>query len=130
VFRRGHLYWARVPGESKQRPVVVLSPDRRNDLAETVVVVPCTTTRRFGPWNVALTVGEGGLDRASVVKCEEISSLLKERLGPTPLGGPLSVARLDEIRDCLLRALDFDRARSSASAGPSSAARASARLAT
>lgn len=108
MFRRGHLYWARVPGESKQRPVVVLSPDRRNDLAETVVVVPCTTTRRFGPWHVALAAGEGGLDRASIVKCEDVSALLKERLAPVALGGPLAQARLDEIRACLLRALDFD----------------------
>lgn len=107
MFRRGHLYWARVPGESKQRPVIVVSPDRRNDLAETVVVVPCSTTRRFGPWHVALASGEGGLVRASVAKCEEITALPKERLARTPLGGPLSRARLDEIRDCLLRALDF-----------------------
>lgn len=96
-----------MPGESKQRPVVVLSPDRRNQLAETIVVVPCTTTRRFGPWHVALSSGEGGLARASFVKCEDVNALPRDCLSPTPLGGPLSRDRMDEIRDCLLRALDF-----------------------
>jgi mRNA-degrading endonuclease toxin of MazEF toxin-antitoxin module len=104
---RGHVYWARMPGERKQRPVLVLSPDRRNQLAETVVVVPCSTTRRFGPWHVSLARGEGGLDRDSIVKCEDVTAVLRNDLEDRPLGGPLSAARLDEVRDCLLRALDF-----------------------
>lgn len=108
MFLRAHLYWARMPGEQKQRPVVVLSPTRRNELAETVVVVPCSTTRRFGPWHVTLARGEGGLTQASVVKCEEISAVTKARLDPTPLGGPVAQVRLDEIRAALLRALDLD----------------------
>lgn len=108
VFLRAHLYWARMPGESKRRPVVVLSPTRRNELAETVVVVPCSTTRRFGPWHVDLDRGEGGLTAASVAKCEEVSAIGKARLDPTPLGGPLASERLAEIRDALLRALDLD----------------------
>jgi mRNA-degrading endonuclease toxin of MazEF toxin-antitoxin module len=96
-----------MPGESKERPVVVLSPERRNALADTIVIAPCSTTPRFGPWHVALARGEGGLARPSIVKCEEITALLKPRVDPTPLGGPLAARRLDEIRDCLLRALDF-----------------------
>jgi mRNA-degrading endonuclease toxin of MazEF toxin-antitoxin module len=108
VFLRAYLYWARMPGERKQRPVIVLSPTRRNELAETVVVVPCSATRRFGPWHVSLSRGEGGLPEASVAKCEEISAILKERLVPGPLGGPLAADRLDELRGALLRALDLD----------------------
>jgi mRNA-degrading endonuclease toxin of MazEF toxin-antitoxin module len=96
-----------MPGESKLRPVLVLSPSRRNDLAETVIVVPCSSTPRFGPWHVPLGRNEGGLTRAFVVKCEEITLLVKSRLDPKPLGGPLAPPRLDEIREALLRALDF-----------------------
>lgn len=108
MFLRAHLYWARLPGESKQRPVIVMSPTRRNELAETVVVIPCSTTRRFGPWHVSLARGDGGLTQASVAKCEEISAITKTRLEPTPLGGPLSRDHLDELRAALLRALDLD----------------------
>src|SRR5262245_17074881 len=96
-----------MPGESKLRPVVVLSHDIRNDKGVTVAVVPCTTTRRLGPWHVALGRGEGGLERDSIVKCEEISSVPREMLRTGALGGPLSRARLDEIRGCLLRALGY-----------------------
>lgn len=107
MFRRGHVYWARMPGELERRPVVVLSPDRRNELADTVVVVPCSTMRRFGAWHVGLRRGEGGLAEDSAAKSEEITTLAKARLVPGALGGPLPAARLAEVRDALLRALDY-----------------------
>ncbi len=108
LFRRAHIYWVRMPAEHKHRPALILSPDRRNDRAETVVVIPCTTVKRPGPWHVHLRRGEGGLDRDSAAKCEDITLLAKDRLLPTPLGGPLSSARLEEIRAALLQALDFE----------------------
>lgn len=107
MIRRGHLYWARMPGEEKSRPVLVLSPDRRNQLADTVVVVPCSSARRFGPWHVQLHRGEGGLERPSVAKCEQVTTLGRHRLEPGALGGPLPLERLEEVRESLLRALDF-----------------------
>jgi mRNA-degrading endonuclease toxin of MazEF toxin-antitoxin module len=108
MFRRGHVYWVKMPGEHERRPALVLSPDRRNERATTVVVVPCTTVKRPGPWHVHVRRGEGGLDRDSVIKCEEVTMLAKEHLVPTALGGPLSAARLDEIRTGILRALDYE----------------------
>src|SRR5688572_7776892 len=107
MFLRGHLYWIRMPGERKQRPAVVLSADRRNQLADSVVVVPVSTVPRRGRWNVSLRKGEGGLPRDSAVKCEEITTLAKDRLEPTPLGGALAAQRLAEIRDAILFALDY-----------------------
>ena len=108
MIRRGHVHLVRMPGERKQRPVVVLSPDRRNELASDVVVVPCSTASRVGPWHVRLARHEGGLDRASHAKCEQPATLPKEWLAPAPLGGPLPASRMREIRDALLRALAFD----------------------
>lgn len=108
TFRRGYLYWVRMEGERKQRPALVVSPDRRNDLAATVVIIPCSTTRRMGSWNIALRRREGGLPQDSVLKCEEITSLRKERLEPGPLGGPLSMERLGEVRAAILRALAYE----------------------
>lgn len=108
MFRRGHMYWIKMPGEGKLRPALVLSPDRRNDRAETMLVVPCSSVKRLGPWHVALRKGEAGLPRDSVVKCEDITLLAKTRAEPKPLGGPLSAERLDEIRSGILRSLDFE----------------------
>src|SRR5438105_4735975 len=97
VFRRGCIYWVRMGGERKQRPVLVVSPDRRNEFAETVVVIPCSTVPRLGSWNVSLRRREGGLPQDSVLKCEEIMSLHKEYLEPGALGGPVSAQRLEEV---------------------------------
>jgi mRNA-degrading endonuclease toxin of MazEF toxin-antitoxin module len=108
VHRRAHIYWVRMPSERKRRPAVVLSADRRNQLADTVVVAPMSTVPRRGRWNVGLRKGEGGLPHDSVIKCEEITTLLKDKLEPTSLGGPLSSERLAEIRTALLCALDFE----------------------
>lgn len=107
TFRRGHVYWVRMPGEVKKRPALVISNDVRNDRSATVVVVPCTRTLRFGPWHVELRKGEGGMREASIAKCEDITMLAKSDLVPGALGPSLSSGRLLEIRDALLDALDF-----------------------
>lgn len=107
TFRRGHLYGVRMPGEAKKRPALVLSSDIRNDRSPTVVVVPCTRTPRFGPWHVELRRGEAGLPAASIAKCEDVTMLAKSDLVPGALGAALSNARMLEIRDALLDALDF-----------------------
>jgi len=96
------LHWARF---DKRRPALVVSPDERNALANDVIVVPCTRTRRLGPWHVALRRGEGGLPQASVAKCELITTLSKEDLDETPMGGPLRVERMHEVERSLLFAL-------------------------
>jgi mRNA interferase MazF len=107
--RRAYLYWARLPHDKKRRrPVLVVSSDKRNELASNVIVIPASTVRRLGPWHVPLRRGEGGVSEPSVLKCEEISTLPKEALESKPLGGPLSVARLREVARCLLYAIDLD----------------------
>lgn len=108
MIRRGHVYYTRLPGETKRRPVVVLSSDRRNDLAYDVTVVPCSPNLRLGPWHVLLASGTGGLTRRSVAKCEQVTTVRKESLDEEALGGPLSEATLTRIRAAILKALEFD----------------------
>jgi mRNA interferase MazF len=108
MFRRAHLYWVRMPGEGKKRPALVLSHDVRNERSPTVVVIPCTTTQRLGPWHVRLARGEGGLRISSVLKCEDVTMLAKTDLLPEPIGRSLSSARMGEVRRWLLSALDFE----------------------
>jgi mRNA interferase MazF len=103
-IRRGLIHWARL---DKRRPVVIVSNDVRNEHAGDVLVVPCSTVRRLGTFHVPLRAREGGLPSPSVAKCEQVVVIEKALVDPAPLGGPLSVARLDEIERALLFALGF-----------------------
>jgi len=104
---RGHLYWVRIPGESrrKRRPALVLSVDVRNRLAADVIVAPLSTNLRPAPTHVRLRKGEGGLVRASMVKAEQITTLPKDRLSDKPFGGPLSPLRLIQVEKAVLAAV-------------------------
>jgi mRNA-degrading endonuclease toxin of MazEF toxin-antitoxin module len=67
MLRRGCVHWANTPGE-KRRPVLLLSPEARNDRARDVIVVPLTSVLREGPWHVRLRTGEAGIAQADVVQ--------------------------------------------------------------
>jgi mRNA interferase MazF len=69
----------------------------RGEIYSTVVVCALTTniSRAAWPGNILLEVGEGGLDKHSVVIASQVSSLYKSRLGD--LIGRLSSSRVDQI---------------------------------
>lgn len=102
MLRRGWLHWAEM---DKRRPVLILSPESRNDHASDLIVVPCSSVLRRGPWHVQLSRGEGGLARPSVLLCEQVTTLVKRRLHPEPLGGPLAAHRMAEVERAVLRAI-------------------------
>lgn len=105
--RRAHIYWVRVPDEpgGKRRPALVVSPDARNRLANDVIVVPLSTVLHEAPTHVRLRAREGGLRHASMAKCEQITTLSRERLLPRPLGGALSGSRMTEVEKAILRSI-------------------------
>jgi len=92
------------PG-GKRRPALVVSPDSRNRLASDVIVVPISSVLREVPTHVRLRVREGGSPRPSVAKCEQITTLRRDRLAPRPLGGSLAASRMVEIEKGILRAI-------------------------
>lgn len=102
MLRRGHLYWARL---DKRRPVLVISPDYRNQHASDVLVIPCTSRLRDAPTHVRLRRREGGLEQPSTLKCEQITTLHRDDMDPSPLGGSLSRRRLGEVEQAVLRAI-------------------------
>lgn len=102
MLRRGHLYWALL---DKRRPVLVLSPDYRNQHASDVIVVPCTTKRRHAPTHVPLRRREGGSPDPAVLKCEQITTLHQDDVDGTALGGALSRNRLAQVEQAVLRAI-------------------------
>jgi mRNA interferase MazF len=102
VQKRGHLYWAEM---EKRRPVLVVSVDARNERANDVIVVPCSTTMREAPTHVRLARGEGGLPRDSVLKCEQITTLKMHDVDLVPLGPALGAARMAAVERGVLRAI-------------------------
>ena len=83
----------------------MISPNIRNELASDVIVVPCSTRLLTAPTHVRLARGDGGLPQASVLKCEQITTLPKRLLSPSALGGPLSEALLEDVERGVLRAM-------------------------
>ena len=104
--RRGHVYWVRIRDEphGKRRPALVVSPDIRNRLASDVIVVPLSTVLRDAPTHVRLRPPEGGVRRRSVAKCEQITTLRRDRLSGRAFGSALSNARMTEVEKAILRA--------------------------
>jgi mRNA-degrading endonuclease toxin of MazEF toxin-antitoxin module len=79
--------------------------DARNRLANDVLVIPARSTLHHAPTHVRLKRGTGGVPRDSVLKCEQITTVPKHMLGDAALGGPLSVALLEDVEQGILRAV-------------------------
>ena len=105
--RRGDLFWIEldeargsVPG--LRHPHVVVQDDVFNRSRVTTVVVCALTSnlhRAGEPGNVLLDIGEGNLERRSVVVVSQVSSVEKARLGERI--GALSEERVEQILDGL-----------------------------
>jgi mRNA interferase MazF len=82
--RRGEVYLVHL---DKPRPALVVSADALNRHALDVCVVPMTTVRRQRfSLRVQLSPGEGGLDRDSWAKCDQVTTLEKDLLLYPSLG--------------------------------------------
>lgn len=102
ALRRGYLYLARL---DKLRPVLVISPNVRNELASDVIVIPCSTRLSSAPTHVRLRRGEGGVSEACVLKCEQIATLHQDDVRRQPLGGALPAGKVLEVERAVLRAI-------------------------
>lgn len=106
--RRGEIYLVRLPGQpedKKMRPALIVSLDVRNRLANDVIVVPISTTVRTSPTHVELLEGEGGLDRTSMAKCEQITTLDKSFLIRGPFSGTISPGKMTEVETAIQRSI-------------------------
>jgi len=86
---------------------LILSADWLNQFAHDVTVVPITSVaRRTFPTRVELLPGEGGLERTSWAKCDQVMTIDKRRLGRAPLGR-LNPERLTQVEEAVRRALSL-----------------------
>lgn len=116
TVRRGEVFWtdlvARSGSEQRgRRPVIVVSNDGFNLVPtwRSVIVVPVSTSAaqsRRGVTAVSLPPGAGGLPKAGVALCHQVTTLdrakLTERLGSLP------AAALAAVDGGLRAALDLD----------------------
>ncbi len=103
--RRGEVWLVEFPDDPKRRPALIVSPDIRNEFANSVLAVPVTTSLRPSPTHVPLSAGQGGLSHDSMARCENVSYLHKSRLARAPLAGTISPMLMRDVERCLLRAL-------------------------
>ncbi len=115
-MKRGDIYWAnllpRSGSEQKgRRPVVVMSHDGFNQTSGwcSIIVVPLSTSgsqAKRGPTAVPLVEGAGGLKKAGIALCHQVTTLDRAKL--TDLIGTLSRTLLTQIENGLKIALGFD----------------------
>lgn len=111
--QRGDVYLANldpVKGSEQegQRPVVVMSRDAINNNSPIVVVVPCTDAankKKIYPSHVRIKAGVGGLTMDSVVLCEQVRAISKDRLKRQM--GTLSRSEIASIEASLKITLDL-----------------------
>ena len=103
--RRGDMCLVRL---DKDRLALVISTDALNRYALDVCVVPITSIehRKFS-LRVPLRPSEGGLERASWAKCDQVTTLEKSLVRYPPLGR-LSDATLSRIENAIRTALELD----------------------
>ena len=101
---RGEIWFVQLPvdpPEKGPRPVIIVSIDARNrhDRADTVLVIPLTTSIHKGvPTHVLLSAGETGLTADSAARAEDVTVVRKRRLlAPGSLLRRLSDKRVCEL---------------------------------
>ncbi len=115
-MRRGDVYWADIGPRSGseqrgRRPVIVVSNDGFNLTPSwrSAIVVPISTSpaqARRGPTAIPLPSGAGGLPRASIALCHQVTTLDRAKL--TRRLGTLAPAVLGAVEAGLRTALDLD----------------------
>jgi mRNA interferase MazF len=91
----------------KKRPGLVVSSDALNRHALDVCIVPISTVEhkafRLRP---SLRAGEGGLDRDSWAKCDQVTTIEKAKAVYPPLGA-LNQLSLDRVGEAIKLALEL-----------------------
>jgi mRNA-degrading endonuclease toxin of MazEF toxin-antitoxin module len=103
--KRGEIYLVNLPSKPKDvknRPALVVSLDIRNKLANDILVVPLSTNLRPSPTHVLLQEEDGGLSKASMAKCEQVTTIDKSLLIRGPFSGRVSDKKMNEIEKAIM----------------------------
>ena len=103
--RRGEIWQIQFPEETKRRPGLIISIDSRNQFANSVLAIPITTNLQPARTHVLLPSGQAGLRHTSIVRCENVNWVRKDRISRGGFSGFVSPALLREVERGLLEAL-------------------------
>ena len=112
MVRRGEIYYVdwsfgRGAEQAGIRPALIIQNDVGNQFSSTTIVAAISTRRaRDYPFEVAVTAGESGLPRDSIVKCEQIQTNDQTHLGW--LVGTLEAEKVFEVDLALQRSLGLE----------------------
>lgn len=109
---RGDIFWVdlgKTVGAEiyKRRPCVVIQNDIANMHSELVIIAAITssTSHRDHPVNVLITASETGLEKDSLVLCNQIRTIAKGRL--LERIGKIPEKKMMEVDMALMRSLDI-----------------------
>ena len=112
TIKRGELYYADlspVVGSEQGgvRPVLVVQNDVGNKYSPTVIAAAVTSqlTKAKLPTHIAISAGEYGLPKDSVVLLEQIRTIDKRRLREKI--GELPISMMNKVNDALMISLGF-----------------------
>lgn len=77
---RGDLWWVQFPGEDKQRPAVVVSPDVRNREGKNVIIAGCTTKRTDEVYDDEVLLDGLSLPELTKVQCDYLYTVKQSHL--------------------------------------------------
>ncbi len=115
-MKRGDIHWADLiprsgSEQTGRRPVIIVSHDGFNQTPgwRSIIVVPISTSPsqgRHGPTVVEIRAGVGGLPKASLAVCHQVTTLDRAKL--TKGIGTLPAEVLREVEAALKAAMDLD----------------------
>lgn len=112
-MRRGEIYWVdldpTIGGEiQKQRPVLIVSNNANNRVADTVTVVPITSnTTKVYPFEVFLDAKVTGLSKNSKAQCHQVRTISKKRMKHANAIGCVQDSLMGKINNALQLHLDL-----------------------
>lgn len=109
MIRQGEIYLCKAiksSGDTKKRPALVISENRRNQYSKTVLVVPFTSSvKQIAPTRVLVPQGEGGLEHDSIAMCDRVTTVKQSLLERGPYGGVISNSVLSQIQAGIMIAI-------------------------
>lgn len=106
-MKRGEIYFAdldpTVGDEIKKiRPVLIISNNANNNVANTITIIPITSNiNKVYPFEVLLHVNESGLVKTSKAQCHQIRTISKKRISNKKVQGEVSNTILLKINSAL-----------------------------
>jgi mRNA interferase MazF len=91
-MKRGEIYYANLSPTvgseiDKRRPVLVVSNDANNRVANTVTILPITSNvTRVYPFEVLLNLENSGLSKPSKVQAQQVRTISKQRITSDAVG--------------------------------------------